>query len=89
MLIDEQGYIPAEQLYSTVGRKVKGNRTPFPRANSVAKHPLVYYVEFKGEDGFWAYLIDGYNWDGCSCVHEWYIEDVEAQLDLVTEGDPS
>lgn len=82
-------YSKPKPLYPTRGRKVEGNRTPFPRANKIAKSPLVEFVEYEIESGFWAYLIDDYNWQSMSFVHEFTIEEVEAELKNVTKGAPS
>ncbi len=39
------------------------------------------------EDGVWMVLKKGYNYEGCSMVHEWSVSGVLCRMKRVTEGD--
>lgn len=47
------------------------------------------YDEITGRDSYWLTLAEGYNCDGCSCLHEDTIKDLcEAIAYHVVEGQP-
>lgn len=48
----------------------------------------IWYEDDCGEMSVWISLRDGFNWDGCSCVHEESFRDALAQLWNVSEGEP-
>lgn len=69
------------------------NRTGRKSLDRMARDPRVdeIWTEDDGfrEDGrpsYWASLAPGFNWDGCSCLHEGTIADLYAALDHVSEG---
>ena len=40
----------------------------------------------EGEDGYWATLAEGVNWEGCRCIHEYTIRDLYTALSMVEVG---
>lgn len=48
----------------------------------------IWYEEDFGEMSCWISLKDGFNWDGCSCVHESSFKDLVDALKCVVEGEP-
>ncbi len=48
----------------------------------------IWYEEDFGEMSCWLSLKDGFNWDGCSCVHESSFKDLVDALKHVVEGEP-
>jgi len=64
------------------------NETGVKSLDVVAADPRVVKVWSEGEDGYWAELKPGHNFEGCSTVHQWTVEYMKVALDLVEEGDP-
>jgi len=47
------------------------NHTPFNSLDKLAADPRILEIWDEGEDGIWAALVDGYNWEDCISLHEW------------------
>lgn len=62
------------------------NRSGVKSLDRVARDPRVVEVWSEDEDGYWAQLAPGYNWEGCSCLHEWSARALIAALGAVEEG---
>lgn len=41
----------------------------------------------KDIDGYWIYLKEGYNWSGCSTIHENRVADVLQQIPSIQKGE--
>lgn len=65
------------------------NGTRYASLDKIAADPRVESIWDEDEDGIWVQLVPGYNWDGCSCVHEWTVKDLLESFKSVQEGDPS
>ena len=48
----------------------------------------LWYESDFGEVSVWIALKDGFNWDGCSCVHEDDFKSAWSSLNCVVEGEP-
>lgn len=64
------------------------NRTRFRSLNRLAADPRVTEIWDEGCDGLWVSLADGFNWEGCSCVHEYSCRDLFAAFAHVEQGEP-
>jgi len=56
--------------------------------DKIAKDPRVKKIWNEYEDGLWIELMDGYNKDGCSCVHAWSVAALLESFEQVEEGEP-
>lgn len=65
------------------------NKTKYKSLNKLAADPRVkeIFSEESDDNGIWVDLVPGFNFDGCSSVHEWSCRDVIAAMDNVTEGE--
>lgn len=64
------------------------NRTRFRSLDRIAADPRVQEIWDEGEDGIWISLASGYNWEGCSTVHEWTVKDLIESFRLVEPNEP-
>jgi hypothetical protein len=48
----------------------------------------IWYESDFDEVSIWISLRDGFNFDGCSCVHEGSFREAMESLDCVSEGEP-
>ena len=62
------------------------NETRFKSLDRLVRDPRIVKVWDEGEDGLWAEIVDGYNWDGCSCLHEYTCSDLLSKLGRITAG---
>jgi hypothetical protein len=53
----------------------------------IRNYPLVEEL-YQDSDGWHAILIDGYNWNGCSEIHEYSLLRVWNALDDIQKGNP-
>ena len=51
----------------------------------VKKDPRIQSYH-KDIDGYWVYLSDGYNWEGCGTIHEDTVKEVLEQVKYIAEG---
>jgi hypothetical protein len=72
------------------------NKTGDHRLDRLAANPCVeeIWIEMDGcfgphEISFWLELAPGYNWEGCSCIHEASIRELFDAFEEISEGDPS
>ena len=65
------------------------NNTRYKTLDKLAADPRIVEIWDEDEDGIWASLADGYNAEGCSCLHEWTAKELLASVDRITEGAPS
>lgn len=49
------------------------NKTRFKSLDAMARDPRVIEIWDEEDDGIWAQLAPGYNFDGSSCLHEWTV----------------
>jgi len=75
-------------LISNPARHPK-NKTRYKVLDKLAADPRVEEIWDEGPDGLWVSLVDGYNWEGCSTLHEWNVADLVARMKEVEKGDPS
>ena len=81
--------IEAALAAERIAAKVKKvNRTRYKSLDKLAADPRIVEVWDEDDDGLWALLADGYNIDGCSCLHEWTVKKLLAQVPFITEGPP-
>ena len=66
------------------------NCTPYKALDKLAKDPRVVKIweEDGGRDGLWLELVDGYEWENCSCIHEYSVADlINAFQDVYRVGE--
>lgn len=63
------------------------NRTGLKTFDKLAEDPRVTEIWDEGRDGYWVGLVDGYNFEGCSCVHEWTVKGVLRLFSSVEKGE--
>jgi type IV secretory pathway ATPase VirB11/archaellum biosynthesis ATPase len=68
------------------GAGANKNKTRYKTLDKLAKDPRVEEIWDEGANGIWVALVEGWNWDGCSCVHEWSVRDVLSSFKGITEG---
>ena len=56
--------------------------------NLAAKNPDKIKSWYKDQDGIWINLKPGWNWQGCTCVHEWNVRDALRSFKDVERGYP-
>ena len=51
-------------------------------------HPAVESIHHEGRDGWWVSLNDGFEWQGCTQIHEYTLRDVWRELttEVTKEG---
>jgi len=65
------------------------NKTRYKSLDAIAADPRVVEIWDEDEDGIWIALVQGFNFEGCSCVHEWSVRDViQSFKTRVQPGDP-
>jgi hypothetical protein len=64
------------------------NKTGRKTLDRLAKDPRIDEIWDEGSDGYWASLKDGFNADGCSCLHEWTVKDLLHARGLIEAGAP-
>ena len=52
------------------------NKTRYKSLDAMARDPRIVEIWDEDADGIWAQLAPGYNFDGCSCLHEWTVRDL-------------
>lgn len=62
------------------------NKTGRKSLDRMARDPRIDEIWHEGEDGYFANLVRGYNWDGCSSIHEYTIADLYRALSCVEVG---
>jgi hypothetical protein len=62
------------------------NKTRYRSLDKIAADSRVVEIWDEGEDGIWVQLVDGWNWDDVSCVHEWRVRDVLRAFRGIKEG---
>lgn len=64
------------------------NQTGRKSLDKLAADPRILEVWEEGSDGYWATLAPGWNFDGCSCIHEWTVAGMyDALRNKVTKGE--
>lgn len=64
------------------------NQTRYKTLDKLAADPRIVEIWDEQEDGIWALLADGYNADGCSCLHEWTVRDLMHSVNRISKGAP-
>lgn len=64
------------------------NKTGLKSFERLARNPAVKEIWDEGRDGYWVALADGYNFEGCSCVHAWSVKETIRLFSMVEEGAP-
>ncbi len=64
---------------------LKKNETKYQSLNRLAADPRITRI-WEENNGIWAELAEGYNWEGCSCLHESKPSELMAALDAVEKG---
>ena len=49
------------------------NQSRYSQLDVIAEDPRVSLIWDEGEDGIWVELTEEWEWEGCSCVHEWKV----------------
>lgn len=62
------------------------NNTRYKTLDVICDDPRVVTIWDEDEDGIWIQLAEGWNNDGCSCVHEWSVKDLLASFQNIEEG---
>jgi hypothetical protein len=65
------------------------NNTHYKTLDYICDDPRVVTIWDEGEDGIWIQLAEGYNIDGCSCVHEWNVRDLMYSFENNVEEGPT
>ncbi len=63
------------------------NHTRYKTLDRVAADPRILKVWDEGDDGVWASLVQGYNYEGCSALHGWTVHEVLDQHRDIDEGE--
>lgn len=63
------------------------NKTGLKTLDKLAKDPRIDEIWSEGSDGYWGGLREGYNWNGCSCIHEWSVRDLMKVRHEIEVGD--
>lgn len=62
------------------------NKTGRTSLDRLANDPRVEEVWSEGKDGYWASLKQGFNSEGCSCIHEWTVKDLLRARERIEVG---
>jgi hypothetical protein len=66
------------------------NKTTYKTLNKIAADPRVLEIwEEDGGDGIWISLVEGYNCEGASCVHEWTVKALINNFNCLVEKGPT
>lgn len=65
------------------------NNTRYKSLDAICSDPKVVSIWDEDEDGIWIQLAEGFNIDGCSCVHEWSVRDLLASFANNVEEGPA
>lgn len=66
---------------------IQRNETRFKSLDRMAGDPRIVRIWDEDRDGIWAELAPGYNFDGCSCLHEWTVREMlRAWRTRISEG---
>lgn len=79
---------PRKQITAETARLHLKNRTRYKTLNKLAEDPRVEEIWDEDRDGLWASLVPGYNWDGCSCIHESTAAELIDAMRYVTKNEP-
>lgn len=63
------------------------NKTRYKTLNRIASNPKVEEIWDEGDDGLWISLNEGWNWEGCSCVHEYTVKKLISSFGCVEKGE--
>ena len=64
------------------------NTTGLKSFDRLAMDPRIKQIWSEGRDGYWASLVEGYNAEGCSAIHEWSVKGLLGLVYLIEEGAP-
>lgn len=64
------------------------NKTRYKSLDKVAADPRVLEIYDEDSDGIWVNLAPGFNWDGCSAVHERSARAIINAMSNVKTGNP-
>lgn len=65
------------------------NKTRFKGLDRMTRDPRIVEIWDEGDEGIWAQLAPGYNFDGSSCLHEWTVRDLlQAWQSQISVGPP-
>ncbi len=81
-------------FYLEVPIKTKASNAPRERFVTKSKtldklvkdDPRIESWTHEGFDGYWVYLVAGYNWYGCSTLHENTVKDILDALSDIEKG---
>lgn len=71
-----------------MNKRHPNNKTRYKSLDRIAADPRVREIwsEEGMGDGLWIDLADGWNWAGCSCVHEWSVTELIRSFRTIERG---